>query len=446
MFLNESLIISYSTPNYKLTPHFIESLQNIGVSENNINIFFDNSICEPNEVIAHSEYWIQIKIKKLKNLISQLKINLNNKNYKYFISSDCDLWFIKDNLNEWNNLQNFVDISNKDIFFMSEDRSQNINGGFYIIKNNENIKIIIDYFENIFNQLIITEPRDIPYSDQQIINLHKYLINYDLIPIEYVVWGEFVYNKEKCLFHHPVCCINVENKIKLIEKIKKKINKKSYKLVIAKYNEDLEWINYLDKTKIIIYDKSTNPLPNSISRPNIGRDPETLFYYISQNYDNLPDVVVFAQGDPFAHIFQHLANKFNLQEKINEIIENENLTIDALFTNLVNEDPNDYYHSMKFKDYFNFIFNNNFNGLISFIPGCQIIVTKETIQDKPKKFYEYIHKMVYNSNIVNFHQAHIEENPFNIETMSAWCLERLIWYIFNSKNYILSEKILNIIS
>lgn len=76
----------------------------------------------------------------------------------------------------------------------------------------------------------------------------------------------------------------------------------TYKLIVAKYKEDIGWIRFFDRDNIIIYDKSDNPVPDSIPRPNIGRESETFLHYIIENYDNLCDVTIFVQGNPFEHM------------------------------------------------------------------------------------------------------------------------------------------------
>ena len=51
-------------------------------------------------------------------------------------------------------------------------------------------------------------------------------------------------------------------------------------LVISKYNEDISWTSKI-KHKITIYDKSENPISNSIPLENIGRESNTFLYHIS---------------------------------------------------------------------------------------------------------------------------------------------------------------------
>ena len=59
-----------------------------------------------------------------------------------------------------------------------------------------------------------------PFGDQSIINNLKDKINYDFVPNDYVVYGTNIYNINKSLFHHAICCIDVDDKILQINKIK----------------------------------------------------------------------------------------------------------------------------------------------------------------------------------------------------------------------------------
>ena len=67
----------------------------------------------------------------------------------------------------------------------------------------------------------------------------------------------------------------------------------SYQIVVARYNEDIEWI--ADNNKIIYNKGILLNINNEYLLENIGRESETYLHYIIDNYDNLPDVVVFTQ-------------------------------------------------------------------------------------------------------------------------------------------------------
>ena len=72
-------------------------------------------------------------------------------------------------------------------------------------------------------------------------------------------------------------------------------------LVIARYNEDLSWLNKVKNKKITIYNKGESIKEKYIKLDNIGRESHTYLYHIINNYDNLSDITIFSQGDPFFH-------------------------------------------------------------------------------------------------------------------------------------------------
>ena len=73
----------------------------------------------------------------------------------------------------------------------------------------------------------------------------------------------------------------------------------SIELVVARYLEDLSWLrNIPPQISPRVYDKS--PTGNL---PNVGREAHTYLHHICENYGNLADLTIFAQGKPFDHAF-----------------------------------------------------------------------------------------------------------------------------------------------
>ena len=71
-------------------------------------------------------------------------------------------------------------------------------------------------------------------------------------------------------------------------------------VVVAKYKESMNWLRKLDGMKVTVYDKSdTNTVYTQL--PNVGREAHTYAEHVARNYDELAEVTVFTQGDPFAH-------------------------------------------------------------------------------------------------------------------------------------------------
>ena len=70
--------------------------------------------------------------------------------------------------------------------------------------------------------------------------------------------------------------------------------------IIARYNEELNWLNQLKDQKVIIYNKGdtitkTN-FKNINNIKNVGRESHSWLYHIVKNYDYLDDVSIFLQG------------------------------------------------------------------------------------------------------------------------------------------------------
>ncbi len=72
-------------------------------------------------------------------------------------------------------------------------------------------------------------------------------------------------------------------------------------LVISRYNESLDWLKQLN-INFTIYNKGRDDINfNYINAPNQGREADTYIRYIIDNYDNLPEIIIFSQGYPFDH-------------------------------------------------------------------------------------------------------------------------------------------------
>jgi len=83
----------------------------------------------------------------------------------------------------------------------------------------------------------------------------------------------------------------------------KKYNIAEHCIVIARYNECINWaLPYDDCT--IIYNKGDENIPpftNVKKLENIGREGHTYLYHIINNYEKLSDRITFSQGDPLTH-------------------------------------------------------------------------------------------------------------------------------------------------
>lgn len=65
-------------------------------------------------------------------------------------------------------------------------------------------------------------------------------------------------------------------------------------VVIARYNEDVEWVKQFQNYKI--YNKGSELSIENIKLPNVGACDHTYLYHIINNYDSLANVTVFLTG------------------------------------------------------------------------------------------------------------------------------------------------------
>jgi glycosyltransferase involved in cell wall biosynthesis len=86
-------------------------------------------------------------------------------------------------------------------------------------------------------------------------------------------------------------------------------NYKTVCMVIAKYNESLEWLPACKSKKTLVYNKgsaiSNDDRWTIIQLPNVGRESHTYLWHIINNYDSLDEWTLFLQGYPFDHISSH---------------------------------------------------------------------------------------------------------------------------------------------
>ena len=71
-------------------------------------------------------------------------------------------------------------------------------------------------------------------------------------------------------------------------------------LIIARYNENLDWLRKYNDFKITVYNKGYKLKDESfykvINLENKGRESHTWLYHIVKNYNILNDINVFLQG------------------------------------------------------------------------------------------------------------------------------------------------------
>jgi len=205
------------------------------------------------------------------------------------------------------------------------------------------------------------------------------------------------------------------------------------KLIIARYKEDVSWAKTFG-CDYIVYDKSGDHDSSSRNLPNIGREAHTYFTHIVREYDQLADMNVFLQGDPF----DHLDDRERVgPEMLREIVENVadrmtpfkglawfKLKSDALGRPHDLRKPENegrwagWGKDIPVGELFERLFGVPLPGqIIVRAPTGNFCVTGSRIRTRPKAFYEYCLRLV-------------ETDPHD-ENNTGHAFERLWQHIFN---------------
>jgi hypothetical protein len=171
--------------------------------------------------------------------------------------------------------------------------------------------------------------------------------------------------------------------------------------VIARYKEDIEWTKKITNAKIYIYDKGSGQLPN------VGREAHTYIYHIVKNYENISDVTIFLQGDPFLH----LNNNFPGFENISQSLYTHT---QPFFTQKIMFEISGFTRIT-----YMYLFGKD-PGDLHFSSGAQWVVMKNDILSRPKEFYAKL-----------LHELSIPREHSYDGVINAWTMETMWPFIFN---------------
>ena len=169
------------------------------------------------------------------------------------------------------------------------------------------------------------------------------------------------------------------------------INKNHF-FCISHFNGDIEWVSQINKNNYIVYNKSGEKLPKEINHVNIKNLGYNLYSYLKfiiDNYNDLPDTIVFCKDNIFRrHIEFDLFKNLLKRNTFTSIEENSNKnefpivlkTSDSGFTEINSSWYRNKYPRLFFKDFnyfYQYIFKNVEKPLfLRFAPGANYIVRK----------------------------------------------------------------------
>jgi hypothetical protein len=173
------------------------------------------------------------------------------------------------------------------------------------------------------------------------------------------------------------------------------------KIIVARYNEKINWTKQLKN--VLIYNKGKCISPDEYNYKqlkNIGREGHTYYQYIYDNYDYLDNYTAFVQGNPFDHspnLIKQITN-FSEQENI-QFHYLSNWKIKCNITGCKYYNPNRRPNMM---EVYEMLFDKKVDNLEwVFGAGAQFIVSKKAIYKKPKEFYRKIINLLESKDTVN---------------------------------------------
>lgn len=197
-------------------------------------------------------------------------------------------------------------------------------------------------------------------------------------------------------------------------------------VVVCHYDKNISWVNSIDNADVYVYYKSVKPELHDrvilIESENVGREPETFINHIVNNYNNLHDELYFLQDNPFEH-------GFNLG-LINQSVDGFSWLGENLLKCYLNGKPHAPW-GLPCKEIIELLGLRS-EELITFLPGSQFCVNRETILKRNLKFYELCHSLLlkgYAQQYSDWYTVH--KNLGIIDSASPWVFERIWGLIFD---------------
>jgi hypothetical protein len=192
----------------------------------------------------------------------------------------------------------------------------------------------------------------------------------------------------------------------------------SYKIIVSRFNENINWL-HTQFENCIIFNKGGS-LENAIVQINVGREAYTYLKYIIDNYNHLPDVIVFTQArisdhtgsDDINYLMKMKNEAIELGKSVPNVIYNHNDNKPWYWKPEFNFNPEfnscstNYQNGIKisFKDWFVKNINPEYPNPIKIYCNALFAVKKELVISRPIEYYENLLKTVeYHNNPVEAH-------------------------------------------
>jgi hypothetical protein len=208
----------------------------------------------------------------------------------------------------------------------------------------------------------------------------------------------------------------------------KMLNPQEMTMVVARYNENLNWLKQIP-WNYIVYNKGTDlpeQIDNEIKLQNIGREAHSYLTYIVDNYEDLLNFTIFAQGNPFTHSLEFI-------RKINDFDGKADFTplSDNVFVDNGIGQPN--HPGLRVAESAQSLFSRNIESF-EFPVGAQFIASKKAILSHSKLTYQKLKDFVTKAEPQpneKYLTPDDEECPGYKNLFSSWTMERLWKILFN---------------
>ena len=173
----------------------------------------------------------------------------------------------------------------------------------------------------------------------------------------------------------------------------------AYKIIVARYNEDISWLRD-EMSNCIIYNKGeTLDIPNEIMLENVGRESDTYLEYIITNYHDLPPVMVFTQAGISDHNY-NLNALIQLKNEAYQFSKSRNyFTHDDVGNNIHFDHnwnlqcsgyylPNNYKTPITFSEWFKTNINVTYPNPIYIYGNGIFAVKRENVLQHPIEYYK----------------------------------------------------------
>lgn len=180
----------------------------------------------------------------------------------------------------------------------------------------------------------------------------------------------------------------------------KDLTKKNFEIVVARYNENMEWTRKYNGL-CTIYNKGVDVEGyDTHSLPNIGRESHTYLYHIVNNYEKLADRTLFILGDwhdnlqyllsPNLYCYYYLPFTFNscgpFETKLNY---DSQIAHYGRWLEAINNGKMKKYEG-NFGDWWDNVLQINRKDRIFVQWSAIFSVPADVIRSKPKEYYEHL--------------------------------------------------------